>query len=339
MRIPLSQLRFPATAGHDGASTRAAWSIARTRARGSPSCPRTRAASPRAWPPSRAWTGSFPAGTWSSCPTSRAVPSTSRPRGRAIPGTTARSSSEGPVSTSSTASSSGMALVGAVNPDFGQVEVDPAVVNLSAFETFFEEKRPFFTEGSQVFLRFGRSGASDYTTFFYPEPQLFYSRRIGRAPQGVASGDFVDAPSSTTILGAAKLVGRTRSGWSLGLLEAVTGREQRPGASRPFARPRGGGAAHELLRGPRPARAGLPRVPRLPRHRGPPRPRHRRPLRPARGPGLRGRGRRPRLPGREARLGASRAGFPGAASRGARPRCCACSDPRCGTTSVRTPPT
>ena len=121
--------------------------------------------------------------------------------------------------------SSGMALVGAVNPDFGQVEVDPAVVNLSAFETFFEEKRPFFTEGSQVFLRFGRSGASDYTTFFYPEPQLFYSRRIGRAPQGVASGDFVDAPASTTILGAAKLVGRTKSGWSLGLLEAVTGRD------------------------------------------------------------------------------------------------------------------
>ena len=121
--------------------------------------------------------------------------------------------------------SSAMALVGAVNPDFGQVEVDPAVVNLTAFETFFEEKRPFFTEGSQVFLRFGRGGASDYTTFFYPEPQLFYSRRIGRAPQGVATGDFVDAPSSTTILGAAKLVGRTKGGWSLGLLEALTGRE------------------------------------------------------------------------------------------------------------------
>ncbi len=121
--------------------------------------------------------------------------------------------------------SSGMALVGAVNPDFGQVEVDPAVVNLTAFETFFEEKRPFFTEGSQVFLRFGRSGASEYTTFFYPEPQLFYSRRIGRAPQGRAVGAYVDSPTSTTILGAAKLVGRTKSGWNVGLLEAVTGRE------------------------------------------------------------------------------------------------------------------
>ena len=118
-----------------------------------------------------------------------------------------------------------MALVGAVNPDFGQVEVDPAVVNLTAFETFFEEKRPFFTEGSQVFLRFGRSGASEYTTFFYPEPQLFYSRRIGRVPQGRGAGDFVDTPTATTILGAAKLVGRTRSGWNIGLLESVTGRE------------------------------------------------------------------------------------------------------------------
>jgi hypothetical protein len=119
----------------------------------------------------------------------------------------------------------GKALVGAVNPDFGQVEVDPAVVNLTAFETFFEEKRPFFTEGSQVFLRFGRGGASDYTTFFYPEPLLFYSRRIGRTPQGRATGAYVDSPTATTILGAAKLVGRTRSGWNVGLLEAVTGRE------------------------------------------------------------------------------------------------------------------
>jgi len=119
----------------------------------------------------------------------------------------------------------GMALVGAVNPDFGQVEVDPAVVNLTAFETFYDEKRPFFTEGSQVFLRFGRSGASDYTTYYYPEPQLFYSRRIGREPQGQAVGEFADAPTATTILGAAKLVGRTTSGWNVGVLEAVTGRE------------------------------------------------------------------------------------------------------------------
>jgi hypothetical protein len=127
----------------------------------------------------------------------------------------------------------GMALVGAINPDFGQVEVDPAVVNLTAFETFYEEKRPFFTEGSQVFLRFGRSGASEYTTYYYPEPQLFYSRRIGRAPQGQAVGAYVDVPTATTILGAAKLVGRTRSGWNVGVLEAVTAREHAEVAAGP----------------------------------------------------------------------------------------------------------
>jgi hypothetical protein len=118
-----------------------------------------------------------------------------------------------------------MALVGAVNPDFGQVEVDPAVVNLSAFETFFEEKRPFFTEGSQIFANFGRSGSSDYTTFYYPEPLLFYSRRIGREPQGTSDAAFVDTPAATTILGAAKLIGHAKGKWAVGALDAVTGRE------------------------------------------------------------------------------------------------------------------
>jgi Domain of unknown function (DUF5916)/Carbohydrate family 9 binding domain-like len=121
--------------------------------------------------------------------------------------------------------STNMTLAAAINPDFGQVEVDPAVVNLTAYETFFEEKRPFFTEGGQIFSHFARVGSSDYTTFFYPEPQLFYSRRIGRAPQGRAAGAYVDTPVSTTILGAAKLTGRTSGGWTLGAVEAVTGRE------------------------------------------------------------------------------------------------------------------
>jgi hypothetical protein len=121
--------------------------------------------------------------------------------------------------------SSNMSLVAALNPDFGQVEVDPAVVNLTAYETFFEEKRPFFTEGGQVFTHFARSGASEYRSFFYPEPQLFYSRRIGRAPQGRGVGAYVDTPASTTILGATKLTGRTRNGWTVGAVEAVTGRE------------------------------------------------------------------------------------------------------------------
>ncbi|HSK09027.1 MAG TPA: DUF5916 domain-containing protein [Vicinamibacterales bacterium] len=122
--------------------------------------------------------------------------------------------------------SSNMTLDATFNPDFGQVEVDPAVVNLSQFETFFEERRPFFTEGANVFGNFGRSGASGLVGFFRPEPTLFYTRRIGRAPQGRPAGTFVDIPSSTTIYGAAKLIGRTRGGWTIGALDAVTGQEQ-----------------------------------------------------------------------------------------------------------------
>ena len=118
-----------------------------------------------------------------------------------------------------------MALVGAFNPDFGQVEVDPAVVNLTANETFFEEKRPFFLEGGDNFSHFATSGASDYWSFFYFEPQLFYTRRIGRSPQGRGAGEYVDTPASTTILGATKLTGRTAGGWNVGVVEAVTGRE------------------------------------------------------------------------------------------------------------------
>ncbi len=96
-------------------------------------------------------------------------------------------------------------------PDFGQVEVDPAVINLTDTETFFPERRPFFTEGASLL-----DG---------PENNYFYSRRIGGSPQGSASGDFVDLPGETTILGAGKLTGRLPSGTSLGILAAVTGEE------------------------------------------------------------------------------------------------------------------
>jgi hypothetical protein len=104
----------------------------------------------------------------------------------------------------------GLTLQATVNPDFGQVEADPAEVNLSAFETFFDEKRPFFTENQQLFL-----GGASY----------FYSRRIGQRPRGTAEGDFVDFPGTSTILGAAKLTGRLPSGLSLGALGAVTDQE------------------------------------------------------------------------------------------------------------------
>ena len=57
------------------------------------------------------------------------------------------------------------------------------MVNLSDVESFFQEKRPFFVEGSSIF-NFGNQGANDYWGFNWPEPTFFYSRRIGRAPQG-----------------------------------------------------------------------------------------------------------------------------------------------------------
>ncbi len=110
-----------------------------------------------------------------------------------------------------------------VNPDFGQVEADPAEVNLTAFESFFSERRPFFVEGSN-FYNFGiglgdGDGAGE---------ALFYSRRIGRAPQGSpeVQGGFADVPELTSILGAAKVSGKTSSGWSVGLLSALTGEEK-----------------------------------------------------------------------------------------------------------------
>ena len=117
--------------------------------------------------------------------------------------------------------SSSFTLDATVNPDFGQVELDPAVINLTAFETFFDEKRPFFTEGAQIFRNFGQLGGGGGES-----PDLFYSRRIGRAPQGSAAGDFVGRPTSTTILGAGKLTGKTHNGWSVGLLNAVTAPER-----------------------------------------------------------------------------------------------------------------
>jgi len=111
-----------------------------------------------------------------------------------------------------------------VNPDFGQVEVDPAVVNLSAFETFFQEKRPFFIEGQHLF-RFGIGGANNNWGFNFGNPQLFYSRRVGRSPRGdVPDNDYVDYPRETRILGAAKLTGKVDDTWSVGGLSAFTER-------------------------------------------------------------------------------------------------------------------
>jgi hypothetical protein len=130
-----------------------------------------------------------------------------------------------------------LTLNATVNPDFGQVEVDPAVVNLSDVESFFQEKRPFFVEGSSIF-NCGNQGANDYWGFNWPEPTFFYSRRIGRAPQGnqfpnavwnYINGptvDFQDAPLGTRILGAAKVTGKLGPSVNFGTLHAITAKEE-----------------------------------------------------------------------------------------------------------------
>ncbi len=114
-------------------------------------------------------------------------------------------------------------MTGTINPDFGQVEVDPAVVNLSQYEVFYDEKRPFFLEGSDLF-RFGESGASNNWNFDNWSPDVFYSRRIGRAPHlyGEDGAAFVSPVGQTPILGAIKLTGKGPGGLSFAMLNALT---------------------------------------------------------------------------------------------------------------------
>ncbi len=103
-----------------------------------------------------------------------------------------------------------------INPDFGQVEADPSVLNLTAFETFYEEKRPFFLEGNSIL------------DFKMGEDLLFYSRRIGQAPSwypDAEPGQTVSMPENTTILSALKLTGKTKKGLSVGVVQSFTARE------------------------------------------------------------------------------------------------------------------
>ncbi|MBZ0199252.1 MAG: carbohydrate binding family 9 domain-containing protein, partial [Ignavibacteriaceae bacterium] len=120
---------------------------------------------------------------------------------------------------------SNLTLNATINPDFGQVEIDPAVINLSDVETYYSEKRPFFIEGASIF-NFGQGGARSYWGFNWSNPNFFYSRRIGRVPEGsLPNNDFSDAPSGTHILGAAKLSGKLNGNWNIGTIQAVTKRE------------------------------------------------------------------------------------------------------------------
>ncbi|MBI1967689.1 MAG: carbohydrate binding family 9 domain-containing protein [Gemmatimonadetes bacterium] len=119
-----------------------------------------------------------------------------------------------------------LTLNATVNPDFGQVEVDPAVVNLSDAETFFNEKRPFFVEGSSTF-NFGFGGQRNFWGFNWAGPDFFYSRRIGRSLSANApAGGYVDSPTGAHILGALKLTGKAAGTWNVGALSAVTAKEE-----------------------------------------------------------------------------------------------------------------
>ena len=117
---------------------------------------------------------------------------------------------------------SNLTLSATINPDFGQVEVDPAIINLTAFETRYEERRPFFVEGASSF-RFGGNVIGPGGN----AANLLYSRRVGRVPQVAIRAEQADLPGVTDILGAAKLSGKTANGWSMGVLDAVTGEERR----------------------------------------------------------------------------------------------------------------
>ncbi|MBO0591533.1 hydrolase [Cellulophaga sp. E16_2] len=112
-----------------------------------------------------------------------------------------------------------------INPDFGQVEADPSAIALDGFQIFFEEQRPFFVENKNIFdYRVSRSEAGNT----FGSDNVFYSRRIGRSPQGYPNtldGEFVNHPENTEIIGAAKFSGKTKDGWSIGVLESVTAKK------------------------------------------------------------------------------------------------------------------
>jgi len=110
--------------------------------------------------------------------------------------------------------SSAFTLDATVNPDFGQVESDETVLNLGTYETWYDEKRPFFLEGFEIFR----------TRYF----TQFYSRRIGRPPTGDVdmAEYYIGFPRETSIIAALKFSGKTGGGTSIGLLNATTAEER-----------------------------------------------------------------------------------------------------------------
>ncbi|GLR15504.1 hypothetical protein GCM10007940_01190 [Portibacter lacus] len=113
-----------------------------------------------------------------------------------------------------------------LNPDFGQVDADPSVLNIDGFEVFFQERRPFFIENNNLFSFDGTNAEAGGP---YNNDNLFYSRRIGSNPRGShhipGHAHNIKRPEFTNILGAAKVSGKTKEGWSLGILEGMTAQE------------------------------------------------------------------------------------------------------------------
>lgn len=121
---------------------------------------------------------------------------------------------------------SDLTLTATINPDFGQVEADPSTINLTQFETYFAERRPFFLEGSDIFTFGGSNSSNSFSTH-----QTFYSRRIGRSPYGNPSMagiaySFEDRPTQSTIAAATKVTGKNKNGLSIGILDAYTLKER-----------------------------------------------------------------------------------------------------------------
>lgn len=207
-RIPLSQLRF---AGRSSAAEGAAWGIQFARdiaRRGERSY----------WAPIPADAGTFVSnfGTLTSVPVHEA-----KRRLEITPYGVARTNGSSAGADFKVGLTSDITLTGTVNPDFGQVEADPSQVNLTGAETIFSERRAFFIEGLDLFQYELSSG-----DWIFGQEQLFYTRRIGRAPQLDYPDSAIETsdPEPTRILGAAKLSGRTGS-WRVGMLSATTGEE------------------------------------------------------------------------------------------------------------------
>ena len=276
MRVPFSQLRFPTAPGHAwGVNARrvvyrkneSSWLVLVPKNESGLASRMARARGDRR--------RSSPGATSSCCPTSRAAPSTSSPPRAGDPWNDGSRYFGGAGLDFRYGLGTGMALVGAVNPDFGQVEVDPAVVNLTAFETFFEEKRPVLHRGQPGLPALRPQRRERLHDLLLPGAAalLLAAHRPRAAGPRRRATSWTRPPPPRSSARRSSSAARGAAGTSA-CSRRVTGREYARRGDGRVARRRRGRAAHELLRRPRAARARLARVDRLHRHRGRPRPRH-----------------------------------------------------------------